>query len=442
MKTWKSKLAVLTLVLALLVSSIQILEASAETGDLPRIEVYRLLFTPTTIDVYVYPDDLDVKTGDTFTCPYRDKVIPAFYETLRRLRKSLIRFADEYPKYEAIVDIRFVNATRIEEADLVLKIVRGWNVSRTLLYRVVDREKPNEIHITCEDAEMFSEPELRGVLMHELLHALGVGHAETAWTDFHEPEVMLNIRPDAYPTTLDLYAVYLVYFNPPDFGDNYKANITLPPDLEYKMVVPYDVEIQRLREENEKLKSEIDDLWSHLRNASDIIEYLNDENRKLRQENEDLQVMNAALEEQVADLWGKLQTAELVIDRLHEENEILKANLTWCLLKGLELGEKCNQTIRRLVKQYNDLNANYSLCREYLAKYYSDAERSKKWVWIMTAAGMIGVAVVGAIGLKEIKKTGKTIRTSQQWLESSQPRPLREGVAHHLSAKTKLFTGV
>ena len=104
-----------------------------------------------------------------------------------------------------------------------------------------------------------------------------------------------------------------------------------------------------------------------------------------------------------------LQTANTIIDHYEEETRRLKANLTWCLQTGLELGKRCNQTIRDLVKKYNDLNANYSLCREYLTKYYNDARWFRMWVWIMTAVGMASVTVVYLLARRHIKELEKEL---------------------------------
>ena len=381
-----ARLLTIVLGLAIILSTIPIAESSR--GDV-SIEVYNISKRPLTVRVYVYPEGLDLNSSLPFTCPYRDKIVETFYKELLVFRKAVFRFVSEHPEYSGLARIEFINVSSPKQADVTLRVTKGTNESGVLMYRIGGNQ-PNEIQIDC-----WYPPRTGGdfpsIMLHEIFHSLGVGHASTEYTDRGEPELMRFIKGETYPSTLDLYALYQLYFGDIKFDGNYKTSITLRSNIEYKMVTPYDVELQQLGEEYQKLKEENEKLWGYLRNASDVIDYLDDENQKLRQENEELRMMNSALEEQVADLWGQLQTTNLVVENLQEENQRLKANLTWCLQKGLELGEKCNQTIRRLVNQYNYLHANYSKCLEYMNKYYGEACWFKMWTLIITATAIVSL---------------------------------------------------
>jgi len=392
------RIPAIILTLAIFLSALPMARA---LENMPSIEVYSPPSKSFPLKIFVEPYDYKInpsqllaEEGEAFRCPYHDRIERAFYQVVRDVVKSMTRFADEHPEYRQLLQIYFVNASRLDDADIVLTIVEGINYSRAVL------AKPYQLQIVCSQGGL-DYPELHNIIMHEFLHTLGIGHVNRLWTDNQEPEVMLNIDSQiiSYPTNLDLYAIYLMYFQ-----DIRETNITLAKDLEYKMVVPYDVELKRLKQENERLKEDNKRLWEHLRNASDVITYLNEENQRLRQENEDLRVLSAALEEQLADLWGQLQTADIIISRLQEENEMLRANLSYCVSLGLELGEKCNQTIRRLVNEYNSLNANYSVCLDYLTMYQRNAQWFKMWTWIMAATALIFVLITYLVMKRHIRK--------------------------------------
>jgi len=375
----RSRLIVIVLALAI---SLSILPTVRAFEDRPSIDVYNISQKPLTVKVYVYPEDLDLNTSLPFTCPYHDKIVQTFYEELLTFRKAVFRFVSEHPKYIRLAGIEFANVSSPEEADITLRVTQGLNRSAVLMYRI-GGDQANEIQIDCWYPPRTGE-DFPSIVLHEIFHSLGVGHASTEYTSEGEPELMRFIQGETYPSTLDLYALHQLYFGNVSFNGNYKTSIKIPEDLEYEMVTPYDVELRQLGEENEKL-------WGHLRNASDVIDYLDDENQRLRSENQDLRMMNEALKSQLADLFGRFMVANMTIQHLQAENERLKANLSWCLQTGLELGEKCNRTIRELVRKYNDLNANYSLCREYLKKYYGEAQWFKMWTLIITATAITGL---------------------------------------------------
>lgn len=372
--------------LAIILSAIPIAESSEGEAS---IEVLNISQKPLTVKVYVYPEDLDLNTGLPFSCLYHDRIVQTFYKELLVFRKAVFRFVSEHPEYSKLAKIEFVNVSSPEEADVTLRVTRGTNESGVLMHRI-GGDEPNEIQIDCSYPPRTGE-DFPSIILHEIFHSLGVGHASTEYTDKGEPELMRFIRGETYPSTLDFYALHELYFGDVKFDGNYKTSLSLPEDLEYQMVVPYDVELKKLRDRVDSLESDNENLWRHLRNASDIIEYLNEENRKLRQENEDLHMVNEALEEQVAELWGHLQNANMIIDYYEEENQRLKANLTWCLQAGLELGRKCNQTIRDLAGECNDLLKNYTLCREWMTECYDVVQQLRIGILVMTALGIISV---------------------------------------------------
>ncbi|MEM0328856.1 MAG: hypothetical protein QXW02_00520 [Nitrososphaerota archaeon] len=157
----RAEFAAAAIILALMLLTTAFPAISAEK-QVPTIEVYKLTSFSTTMRVYVHPQDIDINTGEKFSCPARDKAVSAFYATLTALRKSMLRFSDEYPQYAALASLIFMNASREEEADIILVIVRGLNLSRAVLYKAIDPRRANEVQILCDEAREFNLEQLRG----------------------------------------------------------------------------------------------------------------------------------------------------------------------------------------------------------------------------------------------------------------------------------------
>ena len=418
MKTQVVKpLPVFLLVILLLAASAPIHVSAQENR--PAIEV--LKGSPPKnypLRVYVYQQAfMDPDGREPLPCEWTQDIISTFYEVLDEFHGVVTRFIDEHPEYRELALIHFVNTLSPEQADITFKVV-SWIPDGFVGYASHFSDGRVEIRIACRLADR-GQPLVFNVIFHELVHALGLGHARQNATSDGYPELMAShwsntaTRIRIYPSTLDLHAIYVIHF-----GTLSGNVITLPPGLQYKMIIPYNVELQRLKEENERLKEANEKLWEHLRNISDTIKYLDNESQRLRRENQDLRILNEALEEQLADLWGRLQTADIIISRLQGENEMLRANLSSCASLGLELGEKCNQTIRDLVNKYNNLSANYSLCLDYLARYYSNAQWLKTWMWIIAAAGLISVLTAYFTMKRHIRKLEKELEEAHKRLET------------------------
>ena len=327
---YKRLLAFTIIVLA--VSAI-LLPAYAQ-GSRPTIHVTPPPSKNFPLKIYVYPRAYDLDSGAEFTCPHQDELVTMFYHALRSFRKAVLRFVDEYPEYSKLAEITFVNTTSLDQADIAFRVVERLEGERVVAYtNFTGAWTPyrSEICVECNILDNGTREFVWSVILHELGHALGLGHAFQPFTENEHPELMSYIpeetREKIWPSTLDLYAIYELYFHH-EFEEVYE-NVTLPSKIEYKMVIPYDAEIQRLKEER-------DHLWTKLREANDLITNLQDENRKLRDRYERLM-------EVAENLDLKAQLLQQVLDRCQGDRERLKAKV-----------EDLEDRLHRLAKAYNE----------------------------------------------------------------------------------------
>ena len=332
------------------------------------IPIYNLLKRTTVLHIYVYPTSHQVSSdslelGATFTCPYKDRIEMAFYQAVRAWRKAFLRFSAEYPEFERISEIRFVNVSAPDQADIALVVVKGINISDTLIFRVATTEKPNLIRIPCSRGKEYSDGQLFTLLAHELGHALGLGHSTPPSKDF--PELMANPEEWTYPSTLDLYAIYQLYFGNLQFKD-VEVNITLPADVEYKMVIPYDVELQKVREELSNAKARISSLEEQIVILHDDIKKLRTEKNLLILENAELNASLASLQKLVEKLEDRNADLEL---RLSEYEDMV-SSLNQSLAEAYEEISAQREEIQNL----KDVNQQLSLQLSELQRSLSLAE--------------------------------------------------------------------
>jgi hypothetical protein len=91
------------------------------------------------------------------------------------------------------------------------------------------------IDLTRQDGEVLSDPELQTLATHELGHALGLDH-----TTFNTLDLMNHLPKVMFPSTLNLYAVYLLGQSTNENNLPQQA-VTLPENIPYMMVSQADL---------------------------------------------------------------------------------------------------------------------------------------------------------------------------------------------------------
>jgi len=368
--------------------------------DRPAIEVF--IQNPSRsypYTVYVYPYAVD---GE---CRYTDRIIEEIYDVLREFPRIIIRFVDEYPEYRKLVLIDFINASNPDEAMVKFKVVNYTVQNYIGLTKYLENGR-SEILILCDAYRRWGSYVVWSTAMHELLHALGLGHAEKPSTDDGFPELMsqLLLGGKTYPSTLDLYALYVIHF----MGVGEKT-VRLPKDIEYKMVIPYSYEIGKLKQENAGLRASLD--------ASTV------ELNKLRRERDILR--------------GRLVEANTTIIELTEELELTKSslndyvksyNILWLENRDLRnnltrLYNACNQTVNLLVSKlnqtYNDyanLTNRYNWLVETYNNLYQDYQTSREEsndlqqrLYLIGIVAYVGMSILGYIAISRGRKYNKLL---------------------------------
>jgi len=370
----KTRLLPIFLLFTILLAVIPLQVFAEERAASPAIEVFS--GTPPRnypIRIYVYQQTFQNEQADTpFPCEWTNKIMAALHEALHDLRGSILRFVDERPEFRELALIHFTNASSPSDADITFKIVDMITANPSFAGVTYFSGKPIEVAIVCRLGG-GGENTTHNMILHELLHALGLGHAKQKLTGDGSWEVMwpkLTDRAKIYPSTLDLYALYLIHF-----GSVGGGVITLPNGMRYEMVIPYAVEIQALRQENAKLKNQISTssmLFEKLRQDRDMLR------NKLAEANASLQ----DLREQYQAIRSILDSYIRAYNSLQQKYENLRGNcsllLNVCNATYHELSAKLAEKHAALVnmmQQYNQCAAQFNrLYEEHqaLVKDYDD----------------------------------------------------------------------
>jgi len=359
----KTRLLPIFLLFTILLAVIPLQVFAEERAASPAIEVFSGA-PPRNypIRIYVYQQTFqNEQTDQPFPCEWTNKIMAALHEALHDLRGSILRFVDEHPEYRELALIHFTNASSPSDADITFKIVDMIAADPSFAGVTYFSGKPIEVAIVCRLGG-GGENITHNMILHELLHALGLGHAKQKLTGDGSWEVMwpkLTNRAKIYPSTLDLYALYLIHF-----GSASGDVITLPSDLKYEMVTPYAAEIRGLKQENQKLKDQ-------LSTSAMILE-------KTRQERDALRNKLAEVNASLQDLSEQYQAVRSILDSyihayntLQEKYENLRGNCSTLL----NVCRQCATELNKTYHDYTNLTIRYNQLVDAYRRIYEDHQK-------------------------------------------------------------------
>jgi len=316
------------------------------------------------IRVYVSP-----KTS----CPA--DAAPLFMDSLRialrNFNGSIDAFISMYPgKFDSLALLKPVLTDREGEATITVILEQlGEGKAGFAELPVGDHHllPGARVHYDCE---VVLEPSTQpvNVILHELLHAFGLGHSNfmelNGVRELMSPEGRPT-DPVIYPSTLDLYALYAIWF-----GGYEGRTIALPPWLEYEMVYPstrpggaeiaeleeriealekgyrtlnltiasIDLDIALIHREVEGLGRKVGelevaqrDVEKELASHGEAIRRQGEEIRGLREEVEDVRGGLGDLREEVAGLSGEVsrqgERIEALSSHVYEQMDALTAQI-------------------------------------------------------------------------------------------------------------------
>jgi regulator of replication initiation timing len=354
----KTRLLPIFLLLAVLLAATPLQVFAAETPTINIMWVKNPLVGNYPIRLYIYPGlyiSENESIPETYGC---GEVFRAIHDAIRDLHHVIARFVDEYPEYYQLILIRFINATDEATADITIKIHKSSGGGSG--YAVIGENRPLRIGLLCNTNLTYND--YYSTFLHELFHVLGVDHANQPYTDGGNWELMFPAGPldvKIYPSTLDLYALYVAHFEGV-IGDS----VTLPGAMKYEMVTPYTKEMQSLRQENERLKNQLDTLNALFNRVRRDRDALRD---KLAEVNASLQ----DLREQYQAVQNILDSYIHAYNTLQQKYENLRGN---CSL----LFDACRQCAAELNKTYHDyanLTARYNQLVDVYRRIYEDHQK-------------------------------------------------------------------
>jgi hypothetical protein len=174
------------------------------------------------------------------------------------LRKSVYRYMEENDgKYDELIGLRLEYVGNPDDAQIIVSGKQLGDVAGggTIFYMVDGRLIKAEINYDCEVVLKPATPAFN-VVLHELLHALGLGHTNVSgdiMTPIHVSE------PVIYVSNLDLETLHQLWFK------NYDREVyDLGPGAQLRQIKPYVVELNELEGIYRDLQSKYGNLSNEL----------------------------------------------------------------------------------------------------------------------------------------------------------------------------------
>jgi hypothetical protein len=191
-----------------------------------------------------YPEDVDRILGEGLEAAFRNHL------------GAMMRFVGEFgPQYARLLELRFERTDNRDGASVVV-------VAKQLEENVagatyLTTHTPVVIELDCGLARTRYK---YVAILHELYHALGIGHVEPARYD----ELMgapPTRAPPPYPSSLDALALWELWFSGRTYRPGVEVMFTIPSGFPYVVLLPYDATIRELEAEKATLEQRYDGLY-------------------------------------------------------------------------------------------------------------------------------------------------------------------------------------
>jgi len=403
--TMKSKMPFLLAVLL----SLLLLTGPIEAREL-WIEVMPLSAEMKKLPIKIYWKESE-------TCPPEfNKVLKKTLDvTLILLRKSIWRFMEENDgKYDAFIAFRLEYTNNPQDAQIIVtgdQLEEG--VAGETWIGMIDGElvPPTEIYYDCEVVLKPIVPAFN-VVLHELLHGLGLGHAYFDKVG-DQWEIMAEVRregePTIYVSTLDLHALYQIWFT------KYHGNrVDLPQDLEFREVKPYVVELEELKKIYEELHQKYGVLEEEVASLKDDLKILEKRVEKLERNMTTISTRVSFLEKMATSLEKKAEalseTVETISSEVSQVAEGLESvNTTireWMgeVRSSLKILSTQISENQREIQEHSQLLASQRQAIESLNISLQEAMKYLKILTLLTALGLTLATIAFIRTLKKKKE--------------------------------------
>jgi len=342
------------------------------------------------------------------------KTCPAdFNEVLKKtldtaiilLRKSVWRFMEENDgNYDEMVEFRIEYIDDPEQAQIIItgaQLEDG--TAGEAIWSVTDEGliPPVEIIYDCEVVLKPVVPAFN-IVLHELLHSLGLGHANFPGLG-DQLEIMGGPKPHPEPTiyvsTLDLHALYLLWFK------NYRGD-RVPLEIPFKEVRPYVVEFEELKEAYQELHEKYGVLERDVAELKTVLKVVENRVSSIKTEVTSLQTEVEHLQTGLSDVREELGETGKRLERLSGRVSEQEGEITRLWQQVSNQGGK----ITELGKQVDVISGNLqdlSLQLQLLRYQLNKAERMLSTLvisFIAVTAILICLAIYYHAKLKELKK--------------------------------------
>jgi len=269
-----------------------------------------------------YPEDVDRILGEGLEAAFRNHL------------GAMMRFVGEFgPQYARLLELRFERTENRDGASVVVvaKQLEGNVAGATYL----TTNTPVVIELDCGlgRPRNSSMAILAMVILHELYHALGIGHVEPA----RYSELMgapPPRPPPPYPSSLDALALWELWFSGRTYRPGVEVMFTIPSGFPFVVLLPYDATIRELEAGKATLEQRYEGLYrmyeentKMLYDMTRLVASLREDVRELSGKNEALRAENARLAGRVGELESLLAERETALANLSRVAEGLRAAL-------------------------------------------------------------------------------------------------------------------